>query len=507
MIVGVPKEVKQGEFRVALTPGGVESLRQEGVRVCIQKGAGLHAGFLDHDYRRAGAVLVDVAKAWAADLVLKVKEPQTSEFRFFRRGQTLFTFLHLAPNRPLVDALLKFRVTAIGYETVEENGKLPILEPMSEIAGRVAALMGAYYQGNPQGGGGVLFGGMPGVSPAHVVVLGGGTVGENAARVALGMGSRVTILERRAERMRYLDEILPHVETVTADPSSVREAIASADIVIGAVHIPGARTPRLITRAMVKRMKPRSVIVDVAIDQGGSCETSKATSHLKPTFIAEGVLHYGVPNMPGAFGRTSTLALTHATLSYVLALTRSGVEAAVRQSAALLKGLQCHNGHVVSAPVAEAQGRPYTPFSPALNVRSRQGFTLLELLMVVAILGILLSIGTARYRDLIKKSDEGATRGNIGSLRSALNIYYGDTHEYPRDSLASLTSDQHYMQVIPPVKIKHLHPVEINTVTPETSPTETTGWSYNNSETDLNWGRLSVGCLHNDLHGAVWSSY
>jgi alanine dehydrogenase len=355
MIVGVPKEIKIGEFRVALTPGGTEILHSQGHRVLVQKGAGEHAGFPDSDYRRAGATLVDPSRAWGADLVVKVKEPLPTEFKYLRPGQVLFTFLHLAPNPGLVKALLQRKVTAVAYETVEEDrGKLPILEPMSEIAGRIAALMGAYYQANPQGGRGVLFGGMPGVLPAHVVVLGGGTVGENAARVALGMGSRVTILERRSERMRYLDEILPHVETLMADPVAVRAAVSSADILIGAVHIPGARTPRLVSRAMVKKMKPRSVIIDVAIDQGGSCETSRPTSHAEPTYMADGVLHYAVPNMPGAYGRTSTLALTNVTLHYVRLLAHSSIAKLLKEAPGLAKGVQTHAGRLVCRPVAEA---------------------------------------------------------------------------------------------------------------------------------------------------------
>lgn len=362
MIVGVPREIKQGEFRVALTPAGVEALRSEGHRILIQKGAGEHAGFPDGDYRKAGARLVpQAATAWSADCILKVKEPLEQEFHFFHPGQILFTFLHLAPNKKLVSALLKKKVTAIGYETVEEaGGKLPILEPMSEIAGRIAALVGAYYQANPQGGRGVLFGGMPGVLPAHVVILGGGTVGENAARVAMGMGSRVTILERRAERMRYLDEILPHVSTLMADGASIRNSVASADILIGAVHLAGSRTPQLVSRSLVKQMKSRSVIVDVAIDQGGSCETSRPTSHLQPTYIAEKVLHYCVPNMPGAYGRTSTLALTNATLPYVLPIARLGITKVVQESPALRKGVQCHQGNLLCRPVAEAQKLPCT---------------------------------------------------------------------------------------------------------------------------------------------------
>lgn len=366
MIIGVPKETKSGEFRVSLTPGGAESLRAAGHRVLVQSGAGAHAGFSDAEYRKAGAQCVTAAKAWSADLVVKVKEPLPAEFKFLRPKQILFTFLHLAPNAALTKALLDKYVSAIAYETVEEaGGKLPILEPMSEIAGRIAALMGAYFQSNPQGGRGVLFGGMPGVPPAHVVVLGGGTVGENAARVALGMGSRVTILERRSERMRYLDEILPHVETLMADPASVRAAVSSADILIGAVHVPGARTPQLVTRAMVKKMKPRSVIVDVAIDQGGSCETSRPTSHSEPTYLMENVLHYAVPNMPGAYGRTSTLALTNATLQYVKMLAQQPLARLAKDAPGLAKGIQVFGGELLCRPVGEAQKRPFISLAQA----------------------------------------------------------------------------------------------------------------------------------------------
>ncbi|MFA5975700.1 MAG: alanine dehydrogenase [Elusimicrobiota bacterium] len=360
MIIGVPREIKEGEFRVALTPGGAEALCSAGHQVRIQKDAGLHAGFTDQDYRKAGAKITPAASSvWAADLVLKVKEPLPKEFAYFRPSQILFTFLHLAPNPKLVQALIKNRVNAIGYETMEEkDGKLPILEPMSEIAGRIAAMVGAYYQANPLGGNGVLFSGMPGVSPAHVVILGGGTVGENAAKIASGMGSRVTILERRAERMRYLDEILPHVATVMADPAAIRATVPSADILIGAVHVAGARTPQLVSRSLVRQMKPRSVIVDVAIDQGGSCQTSRPTSHFKPTYETEGVLHYCVPNMPGAYGRTSTLALTNATLPYILVLAREGLARVVRGSPVFRKGIQCAQGQVVCRPIAETQKLP-----------------------------------------------------------------------------------------------------------------------------------------------------
>ena len=364
MIIGVPKEIKEGEYRVALTPAGAEALVSEGHSVRVQKGAGEASGFSDSEYRKAGAaILPHPSAAWSADLILKVKEPLPVEFHHLHSGQILFTFLHLAPNPKLVDALLKRSVTAIGYETVEEaDHRLPLLEPMSEIAGRVAALIGAYYQANPQGGRGVLFGGMPGVLPAHVVILGGGTVGENAARVASGMGSRVTILERRQERMRYLDEILgPNVSTLMADANSIRTSVASADILIGAIHVPGARTPQLVSRALVKKMKPLSVIVDVAIDQGGSCETSRPTSHFKPTYVAEGVLHYCVSNMPGAYARTSTLALTNLTLPYAMKIARLGLPKVFQESPALAKGAQCHQGRLTCAAVATSQNRPASP--------------------------------------------------------------------------------------------------------------------------------------------------
>jgi alanine dehydrogenase len=358
MLIGIPKEIKESEYRVGLIPDGAAALVKAGHSVRVQKGAGEAAGYSDAEYRKNGARIVSrAAEAWNADLVVKVKEPLAPEYACLRAGQMLFTFLHLAPNPVLVKNLLRKKVTAIGYETVEDNGRLPILEPMSEIAGRISALVGAYYQANPQGGRGVLFGGMPGVLPAHVVVLGGGTVGENAARVAAGMGSRVTVLERRMERMRYLDEIMPsNVSTENATSEAIEEAVISADIVIGAVHIPGSKTPKLITRPMVRRMRPRSVIVD--IDQGGSCETSRPTSHSNPTFLAEGVLHYCVPNMPGAYGRTSTQALLNATFSYVKILAQKPLRSILEEAPGLAKGIQCFAGHLVCAPVGNAQKIP-----------------------------------------------------------------------------------------------------------------------------------------------------
>jgi alanine dehydrogenase len=264
--------------------------------------------------------------------------------------------------------LLQKKVTAVGYETVqEENGALPILRPMSEVAGRVAALMGAYYQANPQGGRGVLFGGVSGVLPAHVVVLGGGTVGENAARVASGMGSRVTILESRDARLAQLKEIFPQASVLAATPEAIASAVASADILVGGVHVPGSKTPRLVTRALVRKMKPRSIIVDVAIDQGGSCETSRPTTHAQPTFVAEKVLHYCVTNMPGAYGRTSTDALTNATLPFLQQLAQPALEQLPFTSPALARGVQCYAGRLLCKPVADIQRRPFISFEEALR--------------------------------------------------------------------------------------------------------------------------------------------
>ena len=486
-------------------------LRGHGHRILIQKGAGDHAGFPDADYRKAGAILVDAKKAWGAELVVKVKEPLSSEYRYFRPKQILFTFLHLAPNTALVKALRKSRVTAVAYETVEEEkGKLPILEPMSEIAGRIAALMGAYYQANPQGGRGVLFGGMPGVPPAHVVILGGGTVGENAARVALGMGSRVTILERRAERMRYLDEILPHVETLMADPAAVRMAVAAADILIGAVHIAGARTPQLVTRAMVKNMKSRSVIIDVAIDQGGSSETSRPTSHDEPTYIAEGVLHYCVPNMPEDHGRTSTLALTNTTVPYIRALAQTPPSQWSRQAPGLSKGIQIYSGHVTCKAVAKRSVPSIIPRSTgtaALKRKSEGGFTLIELMIVVAIVSILSVLAFLNYTNATRQSEEAVTKGNLSALRAALGIYYTDNDgAYQTDNLASLTLNDRCLSAIP---IAHVLPYhgESSVVTAEPAPSDTGGWSFNNVSTDPAWGSLRVGCRHQDSRGQTWTSY
>jgi alanine dehydrogenase len=370
MLIGVPKEVKVGEYRVALTPEGARALTRAGHQVRVQTGAGEGSGFPDAEYKRAGASIQPGASdVWKADLVIKVKEPLPGEFRFFRPRVILFAFLHLAPNRALTQALLRKKVTAIGYETVEdEHGHLPILHSMSQIAGRVAVIMGNYFQGNPQNGRGVLYGGVRGVEPAHVVILGGGTVGENAARVASRMGSRVTVLERFPQRIRYLKrELDAGVAVQKAAPASIRRAVLSADILIGALHIPGAKTPRLITRALVRQMKRRSVIIDVAIDQGGSSETSRVTSHLEPTYIEEGVIHYCVPNMPGAYARTSTLALAHISLPFVLALARAGDPGCFNVHS-LATGVQCYNGHLTCEPVARAHALHFDRLASALQL-------------------------------------------------------------------------------------------------------------------------------------------
>ncbi len=365
MIIGVPKEVKNGEFRVAMNPEGVRLLARAKHIVRMQKDAGEGAGFPDTEYHKAGATIVpDAAAVWSSDLVIKVKEPTAAEYRFFRPDQILFAFLHLAPNRPLTHALLKKKVVAIAYETVEdENGHLPILKSMSEIAGRIAAMMGNYYQGNPQGGRGVLYSGATGVAPAQVVILGGGVVGQNAARIASHTGSHVTVLERFPDRIQYLKKSLPaSVVVLKAEPASIRRAVLSADILVGALHIPGAKTPRLVTRALVRQMKRRSVIIDVAIDQGGSCETSRPTSHEDPIYIEEGVIHYCVPNMPGAYARTSTLALTHITLPYILSLARAGDPGFLRLRS-LAPGVQCYKGQLTCEPVAQAHQRRYVPLA------------------------------------------------------------------------------------------------------------------------------------------------
>lgn len=365
MIIGVPKEIKEAENRVAIIPAGVKAMRTHGHRVLVQRGAGIGSGLSDEAYAKAGAELVDDPRAiyGEADLIYKVKEPVSPECEMLREGQVLFTFLHLAPMPELTTRLIARRVVALAYETVQTpDGRKPLLEPMSEIAGRMAIHIGTYYLATPYGGRGVLIGGVPGVPPATVVILGGGTVGANAARVAAGMGAWVYLLDVDQDRMRHLDEILPeNVTTLISNQMSIEECVRRADILIGAVYISGARAPKLITQEMMTLMKPGSVVVDVAIDQGGCVETSHPTSHSNPVYTVNGILHYCVANMPGAFARTSTFALTNATLPYALRVADSGWRRAVLECPELSLGLNVALGHATHPAVADAHGLAYLP--------------------------------------------------------------------------------------------------------------------------------------------------
>jgi alanine dehydrogenase len=368
--IGLPKEIKPSEDRVALTPAGAHQLVTHGHTVAVQAGAGVGSGFTDEEYRTAGASVVpEPGDAWAADLVVKVKEPQPLEFPYFRPGLCLFTYLHLAPEPELTRKLVETRVDAIAYETVQRpDGSLPLLEPMSEVAGRMAVQVGAHFLERPQGGRGVLLAGVPGVAPGHVVIVGGGTVGANAAKVATGIGARVTLLDINAVRLRQLDDLFgPRLTTLMSTPYAIAESVADADLLIGAVLVPGARAPKLVSEEMVRAMRPGSVIVDVAIDQGGSIATiDRITTHTEPTYVRHGVVHYAVANMPGAVPRTSTLALTNVTLPYALELADKGPERALRENPSLAKGVNTWNGHVAYKAVADAHGMPYVALEAAL---------------------------------------------------------------------------------------------------------------------------------------------
>ncbi len=357
MIVGIPKEIKKDEHRVALPPGGVVELVRHGHEVLVETRAGVGSGFSDDEYIAAGAKIVHTAQeVWGrANMVVKVKEPQASEYGYMRDDLILFTYLHLAAEEKLTRAMMDCGVTGLAYETVEDRlGRLPLLEPMSEVAGRMASQVAAHYLEKHAGGRGVLMGGVPGVEPAHVVVLGGGTVGTNAAKVALGMGATVSLLDINIERLRYLDDVMHgRFTTLYSNAGNIKEAIKTADIVIGGVLITGARAPRLITREMLKDMPDGSVIVDVAVDQGGCVETTHPTTHSDPIYFVEGVLHYGVANMPGAVPRTSSLALSNATLRYVLRVANSGLQEALRSDGGLAKGLNTFQGNVTHPAVAE----------------------------------------------------------------------------------------------------------------------------------------------------------
>ena len=363
MLIGVPKEVKDHEARVALVPSGVMALRESGHRVVIEAGAGEGSAIHDEDYFRAGAeIALSAEEVWGrADLVVKVKEPQPSEYRYLRPGLILFTYLHLAPLPELTRRLVEARVTAIAYETIRESdGSLPLLTPMSEVAGRMSVQVGARYLEQENGGRGVLLGGVPGVAPAEVVILGGGVVGTNAAKVALGLGARVTVIDRNLKRLRELDDIFQgRALTLASNLWTVSESLKKADLVIGAVLIPGATAPRLVRREMISQMKRGSVVVDVSIDQGGCFETSHPTTHTDPVYRVDGVLHYCVSNMPAAVPHTSTFALTNATFPYLHLLADLGLDHSLDASPALREGVNTNRGELVHPGVAESQGLPY----------------------------------------------------------------------------------------------------------------------------------------------------
>ncbi len=362
MIIGVPREIKEQEFRVAMLPAGAYHLAQRGHRVRVETAAGEGIGVSDEDYRNAGAEIVSTpGEAYSADLVVKVKEPLAAEIPMLRPGQILFTYLHLAASRTLTEGLLASGATCIAYETVEVNRRLPLLEPMSEIAGRMSVLVGGYFLAKHHGGKGVLLGGVPGVLPGKVVVLGGGTSGVNAARMATGLGADVTILEVDLERMRFLDITMHAVNTLYSSEASLQELLPGVDLLIGAVLIHGSRAPKLITREMLRLMKPGSVLVDIAIDQGGCAETSRPTTHQDPIFVEEGVTHYCVANMPGAYARTATQALTNVTGRYIEAIADEGLDEAIRRQPGLASGINIRDGRILCEAAARAHELPFAP--------------------------------------------------------------------------------------------------------------------------------------------------
>lgn len=374
MKIGVPKEIKNNENRVAMTPAGVLSLIANNHEVYIETGAGLGSAFTDNDYMMAGAQIVETAaEAWNAEMVMKVKEPVTSEYGYFHEGLILFTYLHLAPEPALTKALIENRVTGIAYETVQlPNRSLPLLTPMSEVAGKMATQIGAHYLEKLPGGKGILLGGVSGVPRGKVAVIGGGIAGTNAAKVAVGMGADVTIIDLSPERLRQLEDIFGRdVQTLISNPYNIADTVRTADLVIGSVLIPGAKAPKLVTEEMIQAMSPGSVVVDIAIDQGGCFETSeKVTTHDNPTFVKHGVVHYTVANMPGAVPRTSTMALTNNTVPYALQIANKGFLRACLENPALKLGVNTLDGHVVYEAVADAQGLPYVVVDDVLGVLS-----------------------------------------------------------------------------------------------------------------------------------------
>jgi alanine dehydrogenase len=358
MIIGVPKEIKEQEQRVALLPSGTTQLTKHGHSVLVETNAGLGSGYPDEDYLKAGAEIVEQAKdVFArADMIVKVKEPLKAEFPLLRRGQILFTYLHLAASKSLTEALLKSGVTGVAYETIQVDHRLPLLEPMSEIAGRMSAIMGANFLAKYNGGSGVLLGGVPGVLPGRVVILGGGTSGVNALRMAKGLGADVTILDVDVERMRFLDIAIENLHTLYSNEANLDDLMPECDLLIGAVLLPGAKAPKLISRAILRKMKPGSVMVDISIDQGGCAETSRPTTHLDPVYVEEGVTHYCVANMPAAYARTATQALTNVTYRYVELLADIGLEGACRKQPTLIGGINTRDGRLTCDAVAAAHG-------------------------------------------------------------------------------------------------------------------------------------------------------
>lgn len=371
MRIGIPKEIKNNENRVAITPAGVFNLVKQGHEVVVEAGAGLGSSFPDEEYVAAGALMErDVAQVWQADMVMKVKEPLAEEFMYFREGLILFTYLHLAAEPALTDALLEKGVTAVAYETmVGADGSLPLLTPMSEVAGRMAAQVGAQFLEKPRSGKGILLSGVPGVERGKVVIIGGGVAGANAAKIAIGLGANVTILDISAKRLAQLDDIFGNaIQTLVSSPYTIAEAVQNADLVIGAVLIPGAKAPKLVTEAMVQSMKPGAVLVDIAVDQGGIfATTDKVTTHDDPVYTKFGVVHYAVANMPGAVPRTSTMALTNVTIPYAAQIAKQGIIKAALANSTILTGINTYQKQIAMEAVARDQGQEYTPILELLE--------------------------------------------------------------------------------------------------------------------------------------------
>jgi alanine dehydrogenase len=369
MIIGVPKEIKSDENRISMTPAGVHQFIENGHEIIIEKGAGIGSGISDAELKQEGAKMLDSAREIFknAEMIIKVKEPQPIELEMLQEDQILYTYLHLAPARDITTGLNKNKVVGIAYETIEVDKKLPLLEPMSEIAGKMSSIMGAYYSAKPYGGRGMLAGGVAGVHSAKFLIIGGGTAGINAAKIAAGLGARVVVMDVNLERMRYLEDVLPkNCETIMSDKVNLEKELVDADVIIGTVLIPGAKTPKLISRGMLKNMTPGAVIVDVSIDQGGCAETSRPTTHADPVYIINEIVHYCVANMPGAYARSSTFALTNATIPFGIEIANKGWRQAAKENAAIAKGINTACGHVTYGPVAEANNLPYKPLEEVL---------------------------------------------------------------------------------------------------------------------------------------------